>query len=169
MLANVIPIDLEMHKLIEANRRSLDEKQVEIVRRVLRHSGRSGGEVPIAPPERQPRSRGRYEFKLFGSGRETGSLKSVLKTVILAVADRQPQFVEKLSRYRTQRGRRIVARTPHEIYPGRPQLVEQGLAEQLDDKWWYDTNISKESCKRYLNTICEIARLEFGKDLSLNF
>jgi hypothetical protein len=172
MSANAIPIDLELHKLIEANRRTLDELQVEIVRRVLRENltpDKPQIELPAAKTGRRSRAGGIYEFKLLGNNYSEGSLKSVLKTVILAIADRQPEFVEQLSRYRTQRGRHIVAKTPHEIYPGRPQLVEQGYAEQLNKIWWFDTNISRDGCKRYLLTICEIAGLNFGGDLELDF
>ena len=166
-----IKIDLELHKLIEAKRTSLAQTQRDIIVAALSGSRPADEDQTAIVPSmtRASRSRGKYGFDLFGKSYTEGSLKSVLKTVYLEIEDRQPGFIDKLSHYRTERGRRLTARTPHEVYPGRPQLVEQGCAEKLANGWWFDTNVSAVATKRYLAIACETAGIKLGKDLKVEF
>lgn len=167
-----IEVDLELHKLIENARISLEESRRAIIVRALRgttkHSQAEESAAYSVVP-RASRSRGIYELCVFGESYKEGSLKGVLKTVLLKLADRDDGFLEAMSRIRTQRGRHIVARTPHEVYPGRPQLVKAGCAEQLDVRWYFDTNISKNGLKRYVELICDAAGVAYGSDVTLSF
>jgi hypothetical protein len=154
-------VDLELHKAIEKHRCALDESQTDIVRRVI-ISGRGSFNSPVAEPAVEPPGRvrlarrgGNYRVVILGTSLEAQSLKDVLKKAILLAESEKPGFVEKLAAHRTPRGRRIVARKPEEIYPGNPELVAN-CAEKLDQKWWYDTNISFDQCQRYLNTLAQV-------------
>lgn len=159
MAASSIPVDLELHKAIEACRLTLEESQAEIVKRVLGVSGqaqtRASSDLSSFPKVRHSRRGGEYRIQILGRTIETYSLKEALKQAILLAEEKKPGFVEKLALHRTSRGRRIVARKPEELYPGKPQLVEN-CAERLDARWWYDTNISNDQCQRYLNILGQI-------------
>ena len=172
MTGERLDVDLELHKLIEAHRKSLGESRYEIVSRVLRQAlqGAPGGaDTRLAMPRvnRPARRRGHYAFRLFGRDFHERSLKLVLRRIIREIEKEHPGFIEKLAIYRTPRGRRIVARRPEEIYPGRPDLATD-FAEKLNGQWWYDTNISSATLKRYVARIAEIVGLEAG-DIELLF
>lgn len=151
-------VDLDLHKAIERRRRSLSETQVDIIRRVMTAEGNfDAAEPTIGPPgkTRLTRRGGDYRVLILGESLEAQSLKDVLKKAILHAESIKPGFIERLAAHRTPRGRRIVARKPEEIYPGNPELVAN-CAEKLDQKWWYDTNISFDQCQRYLDTLAQI-------------
>ncbi len=166
-----IDVDLALHKLIEANRRSLSETHYQIVSRVLRNAltqQETAHLPPVTPRLNRPsRKRGFYRFRLFGHEHEERSLKLVLKSIILEIEKRHRGFLEKLAAHRTPKGRRIVARKPEELYPGRPDLAETH-AERLNASWWFDTNISVRQLKRYVERIIEIAGLD-ETDVMLHF
>lgn len=168
MTSQHLPIDLDLHKAIEAHRQSLEESQVTIVKRVLGiATSLSGAASPsdsersaddsLATRVRLPRRGGTYRVQMFEQVLEAHSLKETLKKAILLAEEKTPGFIEKLALHRTSRGRRIVARKPAELYPGKPTLVEN-CAEQLDQKWWYDTNISKAQCRKYLGVLAQVGR-----------
>jgi hypothetical protein len=156
-----IEIDIDVYKVIEARRISFDESHNDILRRDYK----IGGELPIGartlaatPTDRvkQTRKSGNYGATWRGGGVTANSLKRILKETILKLAKDNPALVENLSKHRTTRGRRIVARKPEELYPGNPHLVEHG-AERLDSRWWYDTNVSTNQCRKYLGVIGQIS------------
>jgi hypothetical protein len=162
MTPRAIPLDIELHRLIEGRRISFEESPLEIVKRVFRTNGAGSNRPEAALPEisneqpsvRLPRRGGTYELTIFSKKIEVHSLKDVLRDAILVIEREKPGFIEKLALHRTSRGRRIVARKPEEIYPGKPQLVH--CAEKLDNRWWYDTNVSKNQCQRYLGVFAQI-------------
>lgn len=162
MSRQAIEIDIDVYKAIEARRISFAETQNEILRRQFdigadRNSSPSGGLPRSTLGDKKRRRSGTYLVTWTGGEVSGVSLKDVLKKTILAQEKRAPGFLETLSRHRTSRGRRIVARKPEELYPGNPQLVEQG-AERLDGRWWLDTNISTGQCQRYLDVVGELSK-----------
>jgi hypothetical protein len=154
-------VDLELHKAIERHRRSLDETHSDIIRRVITSEGRpviSPIDKPaIEPPWRVRLARrgGDYRVIILGESLEAQRLKDILKKSILRADSLKPGLIERLAAHRTTRGRRIVARKPDEIYPGNPQLVAN-CAEKLDQKWWYDTNVSYPQCQKYLKVLGQV-------------
>jgi hypothetical protein len=157
MRVTTIEIDIDVYKVIETRRLSFDESHNDILRRDygIDSQGRSNqGRTDPLPVGRVKLTRrsGNYVATWRGDGVKATSLKSILKETILKLAKGRPGLIEDLSKHRTSRGRRIVARKPEELYPGNPQLVEHG-AEQLDSRWWYDTNVSTNQCRRYLDVI----------------
>jgi hypothetical protein len=164
MLVQVLTlkVDLPLHKAIESQRQSFDETQVAIARRMLLGQtipqpsvARESDTSLATSPHRFSRRGGNYSTQLLGTLIEAHSLKDILKRAILEVEKQKPGFIEKLAMHRTSRGRRIVARKPDELYPGKPQLVKD-CAERLDEKWWYDTNISNPQCQKYLSVLGQI-------------
>ncbi len=156
-----IEIDIDVYKAIETRRASFAESQNDILRRqfgieLARISDTNAILPRPAIVERKQRKSGNYAVTWTGGEALGVSLKGVLKKTILALEKASPGFLEILSRHRTSRGRRIVARKPEELYPGNPQLIEQG-AERLDSRWWLDTNISSGQCQSYLNVVGELS------------
>jgi hypothetical protein len=172
IMAEVIEVDLPLHRLIEARRQSFDETRYQIVMRALGGdtslSSKDG--VPTINPSAEARPRhsrrgGTYKLVIFGKHVEAHSLKEVLKTAILLADEDRPGFIDKLAQHRTSRGRRIVARKAEEIYPGKPGLVAN-CAERLDNKWWFDTNISNAQCQRYLGILAQVGGFKEPKLMS---
>jgi len=156
-----IEIDLDVYKGIEARRISFDESHNDILRGdygvhgIAHRAAAQIGALPIGRAKQSRRS-GNYAAAWLGGDVRATSLKSLLKGTILELAKSRPGFIDELSKHRTSRGRRIVARKAEELYPNNPQLVEHG-AEQLDSRWWYDTNVSTGQCSKYLAVIGELS------------
>jgi hypothetical protein len=151
-----IEIDLDVNRAIEGARASLEEDQNSILRRMLRIDVPLRGE-PIRQRVRLPRSSGAYSTRIGTLAIEANSLKALLRAAILACAKGNPGFLDALSRVSTRRGRHIIAKSPEEIYPQSPQLVE--YAEKLDKKWWFDTNVGRDQVAAYMKILAKLARL----------
>ena len=159
-----IAIDLDVHKELEKRRSSFEQKANDILREILALNKIEEPKVVVSvqlPAERSSRTTGRYVVDVGGREITAGNLKGILKSTVLSIDRMQPRFVEKLSQHRTSRGRRIVARKPQEVYPGKPNLTEK--AEQLRTGWWFDTNISLIACRKYLEVIAKISGVEIGR------
>jgi mRNA-degrading endonuclease RelE of RelBE toxin-antitoxin system len=155
-----VEVDLELHKAIERHRRSLDETHADIVRRLITSEARPVSPIDVPATEllgrvRRARRGGDYRVVVLGESLEAQSLKDILKKAVLHAESIKPGFIERLAAHRTRRGRRIVARKPDEIYPGNSQLVAN-CAEKLDQKWWYDTNVSYPQYQKYLTVLGQI-------------
>ncbi len=162
MKTKTIEIDLDVYKAIESRRQTFDESENDILRRdYLRNSVIAvPGEAarPTADRSKLTRKSGDYDAMWKSGAVTANSLKALLKATILELARTRPALVENISKHRTSRGRRIVARKPEELYPGNPQLIDK-CAAQLDSRWWYDTNVSTGQCQSYLNVIGAIAEV----------
>jgi hypothetical protein len=150
-----IYIDLDVYKALEANRISFNEDHNTILRRLLSLMPSSD-----QPPERprQTRSSGEYSLHLFGEEIGIKNVREALSTALLKVESAKPGFLDKLSKRQTAKGRRIVSRKPEDIHPNRPQLTK--WAYPLNSEWYFDTNISRETCARYLEIIASVAGIE---------
>ena len=149
-----IDIDLDVYKALEANRISFNEDHNSILRRLL--SLTLSSDQPRERP-RASRSSGEYSLRLLGEEIGVKSVRDALRTALLKLSD-EPGFLDKLSKRQTAKGRRIVARKPEDIYPNRPQLTK--WAYELNPEWYFDTNISRETCARYLEIIASVAGIE---------
>jgi hypothetical protein len=159
MTVTPIPIDLEVYKALEAKRISFNEPHNAILRRIL-GIGSASSLLPEASSERLRTSRasGDYELRVMGKTIKVRSLREALSTTLLTVEADQPGFLDRLTERRTTRGRRIVARSPADIYPNRPQLEQ--YAAPLTSEWLFDTNISRKACERYLVIVGLVANIE---------
>jgi hypothetical protein len=104
------------------------------------------------------RSSGDYVLEILGEKIPVRSLREALSTALLKVEATQRGFFENLTKRPTTRGRRIVARRADDIYPNKPQLVQH--AARLNEDWFFDTNISRKACERYLVIIGLVAGIE---------
>ena len=164
-----IEIDVDVHRAIEAQRMTFDQSPNDILRTVFGLPDAAPGlseTVPFAPPT--TRRTGRFTYTLLGEENEGGSRKEVYIGCLLKLAARDPQFLKRLSAEYT-RGRRIIARTPSDLYIRTPELSKKNHHTLLTDGWWVDTNLSSQAIFKRFEIACEVAGLRFGEDLVLDF
>lgn len=92
----------------------------------------------------------------------------VLLSVFETLSKRDTTFLERFAGLpRHGRTRRYLARSPEELYPGRPDLSREH-STQLSSGWWMGTNLSHNAIKRIIKMACEVARISYGLELSVN-
>ena len=186
-----ITIDIDVHRAIEAKRSDFDQTHNDILREVFnlipathgdqgvsaegtpapkQHEGKPDqGTTPGRGPRHAAfaanRQTGLFSVELLGKRAETHSLRDAYVLSLKLLSDRDPSFLDVLSRRET-RARRIVARRKEDLYKNNPRLAED-FAMRLSDDWWVDTNLSRPQCESRLEVACEIAGIQFGRDLTL--
>ncbi len=91
--------------------------------------------------------------------------REVLVAVFEALARRDAAFLERFAaRPKHGRTRRYLARSPEELYPGRPDLAREH-SFKLQSGWYVGTNVSHAQIERIIEMACEVSRVSFGKDL----
>ena len=94
--------------------------------------------------------------------------REVLITVFEALATRDATFLERFAaRPKHGRTRRYLARSPEELYPGRPDLARE-YSFTLQSGWHVGTNVSHAQIERIIEMACEVSRVRFGKELIVN-
>ena len=94
--------------------------------------------------------------------------REVLIAVFEALATRDPTFLERFAaRPKHGRTRRYLARSPDELYPGRPDLAREH-SFKLQSGWHVGTNVSHAQIERIIEMACEVSRVRFGKELIVN-
>jgi predicted type IV restriction endonuclease len=107
-------------------------------------------------------------FILNGDHHAARNARDVLVSVFEELARRDASFLERFAALpKHGRTRRFLARTPDELYPGRPDLARDNSA-QLDSGWWLGTNVSRAAITRIIKMACEVASVRFGPELSIN-
>lgn len=150
-----IEIDLDVHRAIENGRLSFEESENDVLRRLLGIDVRRPAESRPAP--RLPRSSGAYSTHVGEKMIEANSLKELLRRVLLELERRWPGFLSSLAGQATPRGRHIVSGTAQGLYPNAPHLA--GLAEKVNDSWWFDTNVSRRQVEAYLKLFAGLMHL----------
>jgi excisionase family DNA binding protein len=142
------------------------EWQTEERRKATSSTGAGAGKDPIRthpPRTRATRRRDTITFTLLGTVREAGSAIDLLTQVVEQLAAKDPSFLERLSQVKG-RTRRYVARQKEDLYPGRPDLVQQ-YSKQLKSGWWLGTNYNSNLIYSIVKKSCQIAGLRWGADL----
>ena len=78
-----------------------------------------------------------------------------------------PTFLSRCYQHRGFRGkkRRYVAQRPAELYPDRPDMIDQH--EVLPGGWVVGINLNNKSKMRILKLAAEVAGLTFGRDIKI--
>ena len=97
---------------------------------------------------------------------ETGAAYRTLAEVLKEFHRRDPQFMERFAAQTVGRKRPLVSGAPEDLYPGRPDLVEE-MSLDLENGWWLGHNLSADTIRRRIKTACEIAAVRFGSQLKL--
>ncbi|MDA1348700.1 MAG: hypothetical protein O3A47_07525 [Chloroflexi bacterium] len=141
---------------------------------------RATSPVP-SPPKLSPRTSGVDSYK-----RTTGSVPSaigfaldgrfspcrnarhLLISVMNSLAERDSSFLERfVSLPRHGRTRRYVARDRNELYPDRPDLVQE-QSYHLESGYWIGTNVSRKQVERIILMACDVSGIQYGVDLRIN-
>jgi hypothetical protein len=121
--------------------------------------------TPAAPVRRPPGTTG---FVLNGQHHPARSARDVLVAIFEELSQRDSTFLERFGALpRHGRTRRYLARTPDELYPGRPDLAREH-STQLRSGWWLGTNVSRHRIERIVEMACDVARIGYGRELSVN-
>ena len=75
-------------------------------------------------------------------------------------------FLQRFCARKHGRKRRYVARSPQELYPGRPDLAEKASV-QFVEGWWLGTNYSRGNIETIIQLACEVAELKYGQDVKV--
>jgi len=163
-----IEIDLDVHREIELARTSFDESENQILRRVLKLD-KPMSPIPTGKSRRKGLSRrtGTYRISVHQDEIVESSLKDAYKSALRMLAESDPGFLERLAEHKTS-ARRIVARTPADLYLKTPDLAAQ-FAERLVDDYWLDTNLSQQQIISRLRTAARVAKCQFGRDVAISF
>ena len=162
-----IEIDIDVYRAIEARRVTFRQSRNAILRGVFGLTDGPKEPSDLPPAIAGTRRTGDFAFQLLGKRVEARSLKDAYLRCLQALAEREPTFLQNLATLST-RARRLVARQPEHLYLKRPELAEKHAAP-LPGGWWVDTNLSRQQCENRLKSACEVARIEFGRDLILEF
>jgi predicted type IV restriction endonuclease len=106
-------------------------------------------------------------YTLDGRWHPAGSAREVLIRVFGEFAERDPSFLERFAALpKHGRKRRYLAPSREELYPGSPHLVDN--AYELRAGWWLDPHASRAGIETRIKMACEVAGVEYGKDLLVN-
>ncbi len=95
--------------------------------------------------------------------------RQILEAVFEELARRDETILERFAALpKHGRTRRYLARNPEDLYPNRPDLARDHSI-QLTSGWWISTNHSRATIGRIIEMICNVASLEYGKDIVVNF
>ena len=127
------------------------------------------------PPDRYPPLRPTGETTrsgrliLRGKSQPYGNAKEAMVIVLRELAKADAGFLERCSQHPAAQGRkrRYIARTAEELYPDRPDLREH--QEALPGGWLVATNLNNVLKKTIIRLASEVAGLEFGKDVVVDF
>lgn len=120
---------------------------------------------PVAPVANPPGSVG---FVFNGQRYPARNARDVLVSVFETLAQRDGTFFERFAALpKHGRTRRYLAKTPEELYPGRPDLSHEH-STQLSSGWWLGTNVSRAQIERIIEMACDVARIKYGRELSIN-
>lgn len=122
-------------------------------------------QASLSPAEPRPGGVG-YTFE--GRFTPCRNGREVLVAVFEALAKRDPTFLERFAaRPKHGRTRRYLARSPEELYPGRPDLAREH-SFKLQSGWHVGTNVSHAQIERIIEMACEVSRVRFGNELIVN-
>ncbi len=94
--------------------------------------------------------------------------REVLVSVFEALAKRDGTFLDRFAaRPKHGRTRRYLARSPEELYPGRPDLAREHFFK-LESGWYIGTNVSHAQIERIIEMACEVSKVRYGKELIVN-
>jgi predicted type IV restriction endonuclease len=127
--------------------------------------------APMVPQTARPapsNPHGAIGFSLDGHFTVCRNGRDLLVHAFEALSVRDATFLDRFAaRPKHGRTRRYLARTPEELYPGRPDLAREHSA-RLKSGWFIGTNVSKAQIERIVEMGCEVAHIRFGKDLIIN-
>jgi len=109
----------------------------------------------------QPAGSQKYQCELLGTIVTGATLPEVFASVVDLTYDLDPAVLEKLSEMRPSSARNYISRDKTKVHFRSPYL--KTLCTKSG--WWISGNISQSQLISALNKLCNVAGLEYGKDL----
>lgn len=125
---------------------------------------------PVTSPSLPMVSRlmpGEIGFVLLGQTYRCSTVKDVLICVFEKLAERDKEFPRLFAARRHGTRRRYLAPSRQELFPHRLDQQEQ-YSYRTNFGWYIATNHGRASSTTVIQLACEVAQLEYGKDLILN-
>lgn len=163
-----------------------DRPQASVVEEFLRGEAKKAGPSPIpevvvsnpiapeplGPKAPLPRSVPNCAFvlELLGQRMAFPSHRKRLTKLFEILGERDPHFYNVYARSSTPGRRPGIARRPVDLFPGNPSLasVKSHYTEIRNGSGWYiDLNQSADNITKMIRRACDVAGLEFGKDVRL--
>ena len=92
----------------------------------------------------------------------------VLVEVFEELTGNDSTFPERFAARKHGRSRRYLAQDKYDLYPDQPDLCDNA-SRQLKCGWFIGTNWNNSTKQKIIRLACEVAGLEFGRDLIINF
>ncbi|HYN46198.1 MAG TPA: hypothetical protein VES64_05860 [Allosphingosinicella sp.] len=165
-----IAISLDVHRVIERQRRSFGESDNDILRRLLLPAPglapgpREAAARSISRGAGLPRSRGLWSVEIGGRRVPAANLKQAYCVLLRELAAAHPQFLEAFAGEKG-RSRRYVARTPAALYGRSPHLIRH--AEPLVEGWYFDSNLSAARAAKLARVAARLCGLYYGPDVRI--
>lgn len=123
-------------------------------------------------PENQERiSRTRttddFSFVFEGKTYKAGSAREVMVRVFQLLAEADAGFLDRFASRKHGKKRRYIARDRQELYPGRPDLVEEHSIEIVPG-WWMGTNYSRRNIQQILDLALEVVQPKLRSAIRVN-
>lgn len=108
-------------------------------------------------------------FVLHGRRYEGRSAVDVMIQVFEELQRRDSNFCRQFADLpKHGRKRRYLAEQKEELYSGRPDLAEK-KSTKLSSGFWLGTNVSNQTKLRIIEMACDVAGVEFGQELRVDF
>ena len=108
------------------------------------------------------------DYTLHGQRYDFRNANDLLESVFEKLIETDSTFAERFAARKHGRIRRYLAQDKYELYPDDRELCERD-SRQLKVGWFVSTNWNNPTKAKIIRLACEVAGLEFGKDLVVNF
>ena len=122
---------------------------------------------PNPLPEPTPRKR-EWDYTLHGQRYDFRNGNELLVAVFEKFTETDPTFTERFAARKHGRSRRYLAQDKYELYPNNRDLCDRE-SRQLTCGWFISTHWNDRGREKIIRLACEVAGLEFGNDLVVNF
>jgi hypothetical protein len=119
---------------------------------------------PAQQASHQAPGRLAIEYTLFGEQRIAANASVALVDILRSIVAKNPAKIADLSDRVTTRTRRHVARTPEEVYPGRPSHAR---AEEIAPGWLVGLNINNRDKLMIIQEACALYGVSVPEQLDL--
>jgi len=161
----MIPVASDVLARLLTLRRSERESLDEVLRRVL-----PAAKPPMTSAERAMAATpstngGTVSYKLDGETHVASDATEAMINILSDLAQYDDDFYPKLAEKVRGRTRNHIARSPSEVYPGRPDLAR--YVKEVGPGWFIGCNIANREKNKILRAACEVMGLDFDRDLKI--
>ena len=161
----MVPVASDVLFRLLTLRRSEHESVDDVLRRVL-----PAADAPVASVERAIATRttsgNTVSYKIDGQTHVASNATEATINILSTLAQYDDHFYPKLAEKVRGRKRNHVARSPAEVYPGRPDLTR--YVRGIGPGWFIGCNIANREKRKILRAACEVVELDFDRDIEIN-